>query len=280
MGISIARGSAPDKEAATMRRLEGFGRLDFLQATYRTHNFPPHVHDTFVIELVEQGIDEFTVGSNLHRAHAGEIILIHPGEVHNGHPAGEAPLSYRAIYPRPELLTEVARSIGHPTGAVPTFAGPVLQDPLLADRLIQLFRALEEPADPARSDAILHMALTTLVRRHGKGSTDSQRPKAKRPAVRRVVDYIRAHASEPLSLEELSGIARLSLYHFLRVFRKEVGLRPHEFLVNIRVDRARGLLSRGRSITEAAVETGFADQSHLTRWFKRIMGITPGNFRA
>jgi len=277
--IPSVRTFVPGKETATMRRLEGFGRLDLLQATYRTHYFPPHVHDTFVIELVEQGIDELTCASGLYHAHAGDIVLIHPGEVHTGRPVGSVPLSYQAIYPGPQLLAEVTGSLGHLAGLAPTFTAPVLRDPLLAHRLRQLFRALEESDDSARSAALLQTTLATLVRRHGKTPAGERQSNPERPGIRRALDYIRAHACQPLTIDELSDVAELSRSHFVRVFHKEVGLGPHEFLINIRVDRARALLSRGRSITEAAAESGFADQSHLTRWFKRIVGITPGNFR-
>ncbi len=280
MEISGYRRATATKEAASMRRLDRCGGLDVLQATYHRHSFPPHVHDTFVIELVEQGVDEFTCERGSHRAYAGDIVLIHPGEVHNGRPAGAEPLSYRAIYPSPKLLAEVAVSLGHPVETPARFHGPVLRDVLLVEKLRELFHVLQEVGDPLASDILLRETLARLVRRHGVESSGMDRRGTRRPGVRRVLDYMRANACEPLSVEELSDIARLSLYHFIRVFRAEVGLGPHEFLVNIRVDRARGLLSQGRSITEAAMETGFADQSHLTRWFKRIMGITPGNFRA
>jgi AraC-like DNA-binding protein/mannose-6-phosphate isomerase-like protein (cupin superfamily) len=280
MRTSSLRGAPLAKEAASMRRLERCGGLDVLQATYHRHSFPPHVHDTFVIELVEQGIDEFTCDRGCYRAHAGDIVFIHPGEVHSGRPVGEVPLSYQAIYPSPEVVAEVAASLGHPVGTAPGFHGPVLRDGQLAAILRNLFSVLNGSGNAAAGDLLLRKALATLLRRHGLESPGADGRSTRRPAVCRVLDYMRANACEPLSVDELSEIARLSLYHFIRVFREEVGLGPHEFLVNLRVDRARGLLSQGRSITEAAAATGFADQSHLTRWFKRIMGITPGNFRA
>jgi AraC-like DNA-binding protein len=80
------------------------------------------------------------------------------------------------------------------------------------------------------------------------------------------------------SLAELSAVARLSPFHLLRLFRAGVGLPPHQYLMSLRVERSKELLGRGAPIAEVAARTGFADQSHLTRCFKRLAGVTPGRF--
>jgi AraC-like DNA-binding protein len=269
----------PGSEVTALWHLPGFGGLDVMRATYHSHCFPPHVHDTFVVQLVESGTDAFVRGRESHQAAAGDIVLINPGDVHTGRPAGHTPLCYRALYPRPSLLAEVARSLGQPAGRVPVFPRAVVRDPPLADRLRQLFRALQSGGDSPGVGTQLRATLAALLCRHGSFPADSRPRPGGRAAVRRARDYIRAHPGEPLSLEELSGVAGLSPFHFLRVFRREVGLPPHEFHVSVRVEHARGLLSLGLPIAEAAARTGFADQSHLTRWFKRIVGVTPGQFQ-
>jgi AraC-like DNA-binding protein len=261
-----------------MWHLHSFGGLDLMRATYRSHRFPPHVHDTFVIQLVEGGTDEFLRGRESYRAGAGDIVLINPGDVHTGQPADDEPLSYRALYPRAELLAEVARSLGRSVGGAPTFPRAVVRDPSLANHLRRLFRALHSGADSPASGTLLRTVLAALLCRHGNLGADPSTGSVLRAAVRRARDHIRSHPNERLFLQELSGMAGLSRFHFLRTFRKEVGLAPHEFHVNVRVEYARELLSQGLPIAEAAVQTGFADQSHLTRWFKRIVGVTPGQF--
>jgi AraC-like DNA-binding protein len=100
-----------------------------------------------------------------------------------------------------------------------------------------------------------------------------------KPAIERTKQYIREHFSEDVSLRELSVVSNLSLFYLVRTFRKEVGLAPHEYLVQVRIDEARRLLREGRPIVEVAQDTGFSDQSHFTRSFKSRLGITPGRYK-
>ena len=96
-----------------------------------------------------------------------------------------------------------------------------------------------------------------------------------------VTDYIQSHLHQDLTLLELSAIAQISPYHFLRLFKKSLGVTPHQYILQRRIDRAKELLQfTDRSISDIAIQVGFCDQSHLTRWFKRSLGITPKQFRA
>jgi transcriptional regulator GlxA family with amidase domain len=98
------------------------------------------------------------------------------------------------------------------------------------------------------------------------------------PPIRRVMSYMEEHFAEPLSLAELARVCNRSLYRFATVFRQEVGIPPHQYLCRLRIQHAQSLLRQGTSPTNAAVETGFFDQSHLSRHFKRLCGVTPGRF--
>ncbi|MDY6953262.1 MAG: AraC family transcriptional regulator, partial [Thermodesulfobacteriota bacterium] len=100
-----------------------------------------------------------------------------------------------------------------------------------------------------------------------------------RKRVKRAREYMEAHFHEDISLHQLASLAHLSPFHFVRVFRKELGLPPHAYLTQVRVNRAKALLAKGSKIADTAFDTGFADQSHLTRHFKRITGVTPGQYR-
>ena len=95
--------------------------------------------------------------------------------------------------------------------------------------------------------------------------------------------YIHENYSGEVSLADIAGAAHLSSYHLTRVFKKATGMSPHQYLVQVRVNSARALLTAGagdRSLAEIAAAVGFADQSHLTRHFKRMLGITPKQLRA
>jgi transcriptional regulator GlxA family with amidase domain len=100
------------------------------------------------------------------------------------------------------------------------------------------------------------------------------------PAIERVLRHMEANFTEPLSLAELARLARLSTYRFAAVFRREVGVPPHQYLCRLRIAHAQGLLRQGSSPVDAAMESGFFDQSHLSRHFKRLCGTTPGRYAA
>ena len=123
-----------------------------------------------------------------------------------------------------------------------------------------------------RADALTHLPLPAPAR-HARGGLSPA-------AMRRVSDYIDAHLNESIELVELSAIAGLSMFHFARQFKHSVGMTPHYYLVSRRVERAKELLAgTNLSLSEIAFAVGFADQSHLTRHFRQIVHITPGQFR-
>lgn len=94
-----------------------------------------------------------------------------------------------------------------------------------------------------------------------------------------VTDYINAHLHEELKLTDIAAIAQISPYHFLRLFKQSMGVTPHQYILHSRIDRAKYLLqSSDLSIADIALRVGFCDQSHLTRCFKRILGLTPKQF--
>jgi AraC-like DNA-binding protein len=126
---------------------------------------------------------------------------------------------------------------------------------------------------------------TRLVQCLGRFMSCAQNPapaprRPERPGVMRAKRYLVERFNESVTLAELAGVAGLSKFHLVRQFAAQTGLSPHAFQVHVRVERARILLRRGFSAVEAAMLVGFADQSHFTRHFKRIWGITPGVYAA
>jgi AraC-like DNA-binding protein len=109
-----------------------------------------------------------------------------------------------------------------------------------------------------------------VARRHASGRARSLTP---------VLDHIAAHLGEPLPLEGLAAITGLSVWRFATVFRERVGMAPHRYVSLQRVRHAQALLRQGATLASAASESGFCDQSHLSRRFKRLCGMTPGQYQ-
>jgi transcriptional regulator GlxA family with amidase domain len=122
-------------------------------------------------------------------------------------------------------------------------------------------------------------ALALLVRRHAEDRLPLAQSGLAHNALRQAQDYLRAHFAEDISLEALAKLVYLSPFHLSRLFREQLGLPPHTYLNQIRVNRAKTLLNAGLSPAEVAHAVGFADQSHLSKAFKRVVGVPPGQYR-
>jgi len=129
-----------------------------------------------------------------------------------------------------------------------------------------------------RTEPNVRATMAELYRRHGSPRPPGRVPGVERACIGRVVDYLRAHYAETIVLDDLAALAGMSAFHFLRSFKKEVGLPPHAFLTQLRLQQARRLLAQGLGQAETAAAVGFYDQPALSRHFKKIYGVTPGQY--
>jgi AraC-like DNA-binding protein len=256
---------------ARIWRTDDLGGLELLRATLTGFAFRPHAHEEFFIALTEDGVATPTYRRGTHVIGPGDVIVLNPEEAHAGGPPDAASWTYRALYVRPELMRAVTDR-----AAVPAFGGDVVRDRELAARLRRFHRLTERPGSSAlEREGHLAEALLLLVERNG---VPTRRPGREARAVRRSREYLQEHAGEQVTLEELARYAGLSPSHLSRVFRDAMGMPPHAYQTQVRVRRAQSLLRSGRPIGEVAAAAGFYDQAHLTRHFKRIVGLTPGRY--
>ena len=120
-----------------------------------------------------------------------------------------------------------------------------------------------------------------LLARHTARFIGRTRGSLGKEVFRRLRDYIMAHLDEPIEVAALATLAGRSPFHFTRVFTQSVGMSPHRYVVHLRLERAIELMRDGRSgLAEIAASTGFADQSHLSRWVRRVRGVSPTRLAA
>jgi AraC-like DNA-binding protein len=254
--------------------------VDLLRARYITHRYGRHAHETYTFGLVEAGVEEFDYGGQLLRAGPGAVALLDPAVVHTGQAASPAGWSYRVLYPEVSVVTEVARQLGWRHGT-PRFPHTVLYDERSAVLLRSAHRAAEH-GDRLASSSLLTEALVRLLTAHASAATTlTTEPVVRRsPAdVRAIRDLLDERIVDPPALAELSALTGLSQFALLRAFRAQTGLPPHAYLNQLRVRRARTLLDQGVTPAQVAMTTGFADQAHLTRHFKRVVGVPPGAYQ-
>lgn len=260
-------------------RLPQFSNLELLRGRHLTQSFPRHTHECYAVGVIEQGALSYSYRGERIVATPGVINLCVPGEAHTGQPAGAEGWGYRMFYLDVSVLQRVASELAARPRRLPFFAPGAINDSSLALRLHQAHRTLEFAATPLlEQETALLVALAELVRRHADEPPPSAHPGHEPRAVSQIKQYVEAHYADEISLDSLSRLTGLSRYHLLRVFRGAVGIPPHTYLRQVRVRQAKAMLAEGRAIAEVAAATGFADQSHLTRWFKRLWGFTPGQY--
>ena len=260
-------------------RAEDIGDLDLLKATYVTHTFSRHIHEGYVIGVIERGAEAFYYRGATHVAPAGSIVVIDPGEVHTGQAVDKAGWTYRTLYPEIGLLQQVTTDLTGQTGQVPHFPNPVLWNPSLANLLRRLHIALEASPNLLERETLFHTTLAYLITWYARNCSPLAPVGHEPQAVGQVLSYLEDNYAENISLQHLADLVNFSPYYIARVFRRHVGLPPHAYLTQLRINRAKTLLIKGSSISQVATETGFVDQSHLTRHFKRIVGVTPAQYR-
>lgn len=265
-------------ERAIFWRDPALGGLELLRAHYITHSFAPHSHDTFAIGVVESGVERFQYRRESVCAPAGSLVIVNPGEPHTGASALSDGWRYRMLYPDPALLQEAAGEVSGRDRPIPFFARPVIHDPALARELLLLHSALEAGAEPLERQSRLLDFLAKLIQRHAD-TPHLDAPLGPEPSVvRRLRDYLDQHTSATVTLAELAELAGMSPFHMVRVFTRTTGLPPHAYLTQRRVAQAKALLAQRLPLAQVAAFSGFYDQSHLTRRFKRIVGVTPGQY--
>jgi AraC-like DNA-binding protein len=224
--------------------------------------FDRHFHDAYSFGLVYEGVERCRLRKSEHFFEPGTVPLFNPGEVHDGGPATENGWSYRMVYLDPGLVDGER--------LFPTAARP---DALARQHVRRLFDAIDH-GTPLGVEECLRLALDTLL--GSKPEVDLRRGPSSMMKVRERID---ADCCEPLRLRDLCAIAGVSPTRLLRAFNAVYGLTPHGYQQSRRIAKAKRMIVEGTPLAEIAVACGYADQSHLNRWFMRIHGTTPGQYR-
>lgn len=256
-----------------------FMGMECLTATFITHEFAPHAHETFSIGAIEAGSQISKIKGERSEAGPGFFYLINPDEIHDGHPGGSG-YRYRMVYPSAELLVNIIEDVtGRAFKGTPSFSRRVLQAPDLAIAFHHAHRMLELNGGTLEAEESMFSVLATMFERHGSTIITPIETR-EQSAVHRARDFLAENYAEDVGLEELAKVAGLSRAHLIRAFRKEFHITPHAYLTDKRVRAAKTLLRHGWSAVDAAYQCGFADQAHFSRHFKARTGVTPGAFRA
>ncbi len=265
------------REVARYWQHPGLPGVDLLRARFVRQRYSRHTHETYVIALIDRGVEEFDHQGATLRAGPGEIILVNPDTVHTGHAGVPEGWAYRVLYPAAEVVASAATELGTRRGT-PFFPQPVVSDPVSRRVLAAAHRAAEG-SDQLAASSLLYGAVAALLRRHAEHASERLPRRAPHRAVRMAREILDCRFADPPRLAALASAVGVSPYSLVRAFRAETGLPPHAYLNQHRVRRARELLGLGVPPADAAAHVGFADQAHLTRHFKRIVGVPPAAYQ-
>ena len=238
-------------------------------------HFPRHTHDQFGIGVIVFGAQRSWSAVGTVEARAGDVIMVNPGEVHDGVPLVGGARGWQMIYLDPKL---VEREMAYEFDGRLEIVRPVAHDTILVERFAHLFALITA----ARPDGFaieenLLQSLVSVARAHRFGATAGFGPP---PRIRKAVERLNSSPETPVTLAELAALCGGSRFQLLRGFARHIGITPHAYLMQRRVRLAQQLLRNGQTPTDAAAHAGFADQSHMTRAFVRQLGVTPGRYRA
>ncbi|MBR8741552.1 AraC family transcriptional regulator [Nocardiopsis sp. MG754419] len=266
----------PRVERARYWRFSGLPATEMLTARFVTTAFTRHTHPTYTIGMITGGIEEYAHPGGRSRVGPGGLAVVAPGEVHTGHAGVPEGWGYRVFYPAPEVVEEIGRDLG--MRGTPGFRGSAFDSPEVSRVLVTAHMAAER-GERLTASSLARQGLAMLLRAHGRERVPEPMELSARPEVLRARDLLSRDLATPPTLEELAAAVGLGPFALNRAFRARYGLPPHAYLNQLRVDRARALLLTGRRVGEVAVEVGFADQPHLTRHFRRHLGVPPGAYQ-
>ncbi|MCT4356870.1 AraC family transcriptional regulator [Streptomyces sp. Je 1-79] len=253
------------------------GVVEVFHARFTEHAYPMHVHDVWTLLIVDDGAVRYDLNRREHGTPHDTVTLLPPHVPHNGSPATEHGFRKRVLYLD---LTQLDESL---IGAA--VDGPDIVDPLLRGRLGQLHAALAHRSDELEAESRLAL-IAERLRAHlrprlsptGATAADRRPPKAAHGVAHDLRDLLDERLVDGVTLAEAAKLVHAHPTHLVRAFTSAFGIAPHQYVTSRRISRARGLLLAGRKPAEVASETGFHDQSHLTRHFRRHVGTTPGRY--
>ncbi len=238
--------------------------------------FRRHTHDGFCIGMVEKGMRAMCCDGDSMAIPEGAVFVVNPGTVHAFGPSG-GDHSYVIVSVPAAFVQSVASRLSGAWRSAPYFER-LIYDGDLSSGILRFLSLVREGGSALETESALADLLSLLILRHTEVPPEVRPAGLHDGAMKRACEFMAEHYSEPLSLRQISRETSLSPFYFQRLFVENTGISPHDYLLQVRIRKARELLSHGHDIADVALHTGFFDQSHLVRFFRRITGTTPGAY--
>lgn len=238
--------------------------------------FPNHFHEYYVIGFIENGKRHLTCKSKEYTIEPGDLLLFNPHDNHTCEQIDGKALDYRCINIKPDIMRKAVFEITGKTD-LPYFTPQVVFHSDLVPLLRELHLVIMQEEKDFRKEEIFYFLLEQLIEEYTEqemSSSDTEQS----AEIKAICDFLEENYMKNIALNDLSNLTGLSKYYLLRSFTKQKGISPYSYLETIRIDKAKNLLKQGVSPIDAALQTGFTDQSHFSHFFKKFIGLTPKQY--
>lgn len=238
--------------------------------------FPNHFHEYYVIGFIEDGERYLSCKNQEYTVHKGDVVIFNPGDNHTCAQTDDGTLDYRGFNITKEVMLDLAEEV---TGKreLPGFSQTVICDEDVTCYLHPLHELVMNSSLEFDKEENLLFMLSLLIQRYGQPFEECI-PECQNE-IEKACAFMKKHYMERIYLDQICRQAMLSKSTLLRSFTKSKGVTPYCYLENIRIGTAKRLLEQGVTPIEAALQTGFFDQSHFTNCFNRFIGLAPGVYR-
>jgi AraC-like DNA-binding protein len=266
---------------ASIKIIPQLNQLELTEVnTVGNNSLDNHFHNRLSFAIVTEGIGEFHIKNRKQKVHAGGIVKIAPGEVHSsGKSTSSNQLKYRVFYIDNASIQHILEGEEQKSEKVINFNEQISYDLNFFAQCLQAHQGLIREADILSQEIVFTNLILELIKTHSDRNVQLPMVDSRPSYLPSIIDYLHTYYSKSISLSELVTISKRSPSQIIRTFQKHIGITPHAYLINLRVIKAKKLIAQNISISQAAFEVGFTDQSHLHKYFKRINHVTPGKFR-
>ncbi len=260
-------------------RVKEIPDLELYRAVDVVRSVSRHIHWVFSLSVGEAGVRVHETKQGKYYVTPGSIVVVNVGDTHTGGVLNGYTYSSRSIRIDPVFLDTLLLQISNRHHETLHFQQPVIYNRELSQQILSLHSMLGDSASRLEKECSL---LDILEKLYARYSCEGIYPPAmgnESTPISRVCEYLQDCYNENVSLEHLASVAGLSAFHLSRVFKKEIGVPPHTYQLQVRLKKATDLIASGKPLAETALETGFCDQSHFQKAFKRKFGISPGQYK-
>ena len=247
--------------------------ISLIDANYQTFAFQRHYHLDFHIGLITNGQQKFHYQGASYQVGAGQIVVMPPDELHDGHSLLDSGYQVKVFSVDPQWLSDLAE-LKRPGNTI-SFNQLIVHDSRVFKPLAQLHHSLaEDNLSQLAKDCLPYEGFNQLFTRYGALGQKTAIPLGQQ-SVNTLKEYLMANLDQPVRLEQLSELCQLSPTQFQRHFKAKVGLTPYAWLSRLRLEQGMKLLKSGLGGTEVAHQIGFYDQAHFSKAFKATYGVSP-----